>query len=88
MGNRCARAPGPGGESDLRQGGALFYRKSATRNCYLFDFSTLPLRGAEIRHIAYFLNTLCECILRLSLTLTEVESIKEMPVTVPFLNSG
>ncbi len=30
---------------------ALFYRKSATRNYYLFDFSTLPLRGAEIWHI-------------------------------------
>jgi hypothetical protein len=30
---------------------ALFYRKSTTRNYYLFDFSTAPLRGAEIWHI-------------------------------------
>jgi hypothetical protein len=29
----------------------LFYRKSTTRNYYLFDFSKNPLRGAEIWHI-------------------------------------
>jgi hypothetical protein len=29
----------------------LFYRKSTTRNYYLFDFSPTPLRGAEIWHI-------------------------------------
>jgi hypothetical protein len=29
----------------------LFYRKSTTRNYYLFDFSTIPLRGAEMWHI-------------------------------------
>lgn len=29
----------------------LFYRKSTTRNYYLFDFSKTPLRGAEIWHI-------------------------------------
>jgi hypothetical protein len=29
----------------------LFYRKSTTRNYYLFDFSTTPLRGAEMWHI-------------------------------------
>jgi hypothetical protein len=30
---------------------ALFYRKSTTRNYYLFDFSKHPLRGAEMWHI-------------------------------------
>ena len=29
----------------------LFYRKSTTRNYYLMDFSSTPLRGAEIWHI-------------------------------------
>lgn len=29
----------------------LFYRKSTTRNYYLFDFSQNPMRGAEIWHI-------------------------------------